>query len=133
MASRRQDSRVRISLELCWGTHSPPLLDRILGILPGPKTAFKHQWTLHPSVLEHPSNSCSPHTEPRLVYDGSFVASEAEPSKFGFEVSVKCIQILVVGSWDEIVEEVSISRAGNMGSRVGGSGASIEDNDVLGV
>jgi len=46
---------------------------------------------------------------------------------------VKCIQILVVGSWDEIVEEVSISRAGNMGSRVGGSGASIEDNDVPGV
>jgi hypothetical protein len=46
---------------------------------------------------------------------------------------VKCIQILVVGSWNEVVEEVSISRAGNMGPRVGGSGASIEDNDVLGV
>jgi hypothetical protein len=133
MASCRQDSRVRISLELCWDTHSPPLLDRILGILPSPKTALKHQWTLHPSVLEHPSNSCSPHTEPRLVYDSSFVASETKPSKLGFEVSVKCIQILVVGSWDEVVEEVSISRAGNMGPRVGGSGASIEDNDVLGV
>jgi len=46
---------------------------------------------------------------------------------------VKSIQILVVGSWDEIVEEVSISRSGNMGPRVGGSGASIEDNDVLGI
>jgi len=61
------------------------------------------------------------------------VASEAEPSKFGFEVSVKCDQILAVGSWDEIVEEVSMSRSGNMGPRVGGSGASIEDNDVVGV
>ena len=46
---------------------------------------------------------------------------------------MKSIQILVVGSWDEIVEEVSISRSGNMGPRVGGSGASIEDNDVLGI
>jgi len=45
---------------------------------------------------------------------------------------VKCIQILVVGSWDEIVEEVSISRARNMGPRVCVSGASVEDNDVLG-
>ena len=46
---------------------------------------------------------------------------------------MKCIQILVVGSWNEVVEEVSISRSGNMGPRVGGSGASIENNDVLGV
>src|SRR3989442_15751190 len=122
-----------MNLEPCWDAHSPLLPDGILGILPGPKTAFKHQWTLHPSVLEHPSNSCSPHTEPRLVYDGSFVASEAKPSKFRFEVSMKRIQILAVSSWDEVVEEVSISRAGNMGPRVGGSGASIEDNDVLGV
>jgi hypothetical protein len=122
-----------MNLEPCWDAHSPLLLDGILGILPRPKPAFKHQWTLHPSVLEHPSNSCSPHTESRLVYDGSFVASEAEPSKFGFEVSVKCVQILGVGSWNEIVEEVSTSRSGNMGPRVGGSGASIEDNDVLGV
>ena len=121
-----------MNLELCWDTNSPPLLNGIPGILPRPKPAFKHQWILHPSVLEHPSNSCSPHTEPRLVYDGSLVASEAEPSKFGFEVSVKCIQILAVGSWKEIVEEVSISRPGNMGPKVGGSGASIEDNDVLG-
>jgi len=122
-----------MNLEPGWDTNSPPLLDGIPGILPRPKPAFKHRWTLHPSVLKHPSNSCSPHTEPRLVYDSSFVASEAEPSEFGFEVSVKSIQILVVGSWDEIVEEVSISRSGNMGPRVGGSGASIEDNDVLGI
>ncbi len=46
---------------------------------------------------------------------------------------MKCIQILAVSSWDEVVEEVSISGSGNMGPRVGGSGASIEDNDVLGV
>ena len=46
---------------------------------------------------------------------------------------MKCDQILAVGSWDEIVEEVSMSRSGNMGPRVGGSGASIEDNDVVGV
>jgi hypothetical protein len=122
-----------MNLEPCWDTHSPLLLDGILGILPCPKPAFKHQWTLHPSVLKHPSNSCSPHTEPRLVYDSSFVASEAEPSKLGFEVSVKCIQILLVGSWDEIVEKVSISRSGNMEPRVGGSGASVEDYGVLGV
>src|SRR5205807_8698567 len=131
--SRRQDSRVRNSLELCLDTHSPPLLDRILGILPRPKPTFKHQWTLHTSVLEHPSDSCSPHTEPRFVHDDSFVASEAEPSKFGFEVSMKCIQVLPVRSGNEIVEKVGISRGGNMGSRVGGSGASIEDNDVVGV
>src|SRR5712691_2209915 len=122
-----------MNLEPCCDTHSPPLLDGIPGILPRSEPAFKHRWTRHPNVLEHPSNSCSPHTEPRLVYDGSFVASEAEPSKFGFEVSVKCIQILAVSSWDEVVEEVSISGSGNMGPRVGGSGASIEDNDVLGV
>src|SRR5438309_5914370 len=120
-----------MNLEPCWDGHSPLLLDGILGVLPGPKPAFKHQWTLHPSVLEHPSNSCSPHTEPRLVYDGSFVALEAKPSKFGFEVSVKCIQILAVGSWNEIVEEVSISRGGSMGPSVGGSRAGIEDNDIL--
>src|SRR5207245_9372837 len=114
-----------MNLEPCWDAHSPLLLDGILGILPGPKTAFKHQWTLHPSVLEHPSNPCSPHTEPRLVYDGSFVASEAEPSKFGFEVSVKCIQILVVGSWVVLVAEVSISLAVNMATRVGCSGVSL--------
>jgi len=122
-----------MNLEPDWDSHSPLLLNRILGIMPRPKPAFEHQWGLHPSVLEHPSNSRSPHTEPRFVYDGSFVASEAEPSKLGFEVSVKCIQILAVGSWDEIVEEVSISRPGNMGPRVGGPGASIEDNDALGV
>jgi hypothetical protein len=122
-----------MNLEPCWDAHSPLLLDGILGILPRPKPAFKHQWTLHPSVLEHPSNSCSPHTESRLVYDGSFVASEAEPSKFGFEVSVKCDQILAACARNEIVEEVSIFRAGNMGPRVSGSGASVEDNDVLGV
>ena len=45
---------------------------------------------------------------------------------------MKCIQILAVGSWNEVVEEVSISRTGNMRPRVGGSGASIEDNDALG-
>jgi hypothetical protein len=122
-----------MNLEPCWDTHSPPLLDGIPGILPRPKPAFKHQWTRHSGVLKHPSDSCSPHTEPRLVYDGSFVASEAEPSKFGFEVSVKCIQILAVSSWNEIVEEVGVSRAGNMGPRVSVSGASVEDNDVLGV
>src|SRR5437899_5298543 len=71
--------------------------------------------------------------ETRLVYSRSSFASEAERSEFGFEVSVKSIEVLVVGSWNEIVEEVSISRAGNMGPKVGGSGASIEDNDVLGV
>jgi len=46
---------------------------------------------------------------------------------------MKCIQILPVRSGNEIVEKVGISRGGNMGSRVGGSGASIEDNDVVGV
>jgi len=80
---------------------------------------------LHSGVLEHPSDPCSPHTKPRLVYNGSFVAFEAEPSKFGFEVSLKCVQILVVCSWNEIVEEVSISGSWNMGSMVGVSGASI--------
>jgi hypothetical protein len=73
-----------MNLEPGWDSHSPLLLDGILGILPGPKPAFKQQWTLHPSVLEHPSDSRSLHTEPRLVYDAYFVALEAEPSKFGF-------------------------------------------------
>jgi hypothetical protein len=59
-----------MNLEPGWDSHSPLLLDGILGILPGPKPAFKQQWTLH--------------TEPRLVYDAYFVALEAEPSKFGF-------------------------------------------------
>src|SRR5205807_8965692 len=98
-----------MNLEPCWDGHSPLLLDGILGILPGSKTAFKHQWTLHPSVLEHPSNSCSPHTEPPLVYDGSLFASEAEPSNFGFELSVKCVHILAVCDSYEIVEAVSMS------------------------
>jgi hypothetical protein len=133
VAGSSQNSTVWTNLERRWDTYPPLLLDGILGILPRPEPPFEEQWTLHSGIVEHPSNSCGPHTEPRLVYDDSFVASEAEPSKLGFEVSMKCIQILVVGSWDEVVEEVSISRAGNMGPRVGGSGASIQDNNVLGV
>jgi hypothetical protein len=64
-----------MSLENCGDRDSSWLLDSILGILPGSKAAFKHQWSSHPSVLKQPSDSCGPHSESRFVYDCSLVAS----------------------------------------------------------
>ena len=120
-----------MSLENCGDRDSSSLFDGILGILPGSKAAFKHQRGSHPSVLKHPSDSCSPHSEPRLVYDCSFVSSQAEPSKFRFEVPMKYSKTLGICSGNEVVEEIGISCSGNMGFRIGGPRTGIEDDDVL--
>src|SRR2546427_5436096 len=123
---------VRSSLELCWDNDSPGLLDGIPGILPSAEPSFKHQRALNSCIFEHPSDSCSPHTELRLVYDRFFVTSEAEPSKLQFEIALKQSQILAVGSSNEVAEEVSVSSSRNVGSRKSVPRTSVQDNDILG-